>query len=166
VWLSRNVFITILGRSAWSPVNSYNAVLRESGFRPDVIHIFLERAYEKDLDTVVACFQILNESFDVGAEIFPETVDDVDFRTAGRRITELVGQCKQGGDTVAIDITPGRKSMVVSALIPAVRHNVDHVFYLSIDSLENASKPYMMIPLPRQQLVDFNEAGGGDAGDR
>ena len=56
---------------------------------------------------------------------------------------------------MAIDITPGRKTLVSAALIPAVKLRLEHVFYLAVKELED--KPYMMIPLANQQLRDFME---------
>jgi len=31
---------------------------------------------------------------------------------------------------------------------------VDHIFYLRIDSLRNADRPYILIPVEGQQIID------------
>ncbi len=150
-------YITILGRSTWALVNTYYAVLSEKAYYPDLVYIFAEDIYADQLDKAIKGIEILSEEFGFKPEIKQEIVREADFVEAGLKITSLIKDLKQNGYRVAIDITPGRKALVAGALIPISKIGVDHVFYLAIKTLDNASKPYKMIPLSIQELRDFVE---------
>ncbi|WP_370575578.1 hypothetical protein, partial [Methanomethylovorans sp.] len=64
-------------------------------------------------------------------------------------------QRKKEGDTIAVDITPGKKTLVAGTLLPINLSDVDHIFYLSVK--ETLPRPYMMIPCQMQQMNDFKE---------
>jgi hypothetical protein len=64
---------------------------------------------------------------------------------------------RTAGNEVAIDITPGRKAIISSALLSAWQKQVDHVFYLYLEDMRNASNPYPMIPFHLQHFVDLKE---------
>jgi hypothetical protein len=115
--------------------------------------------YEDNLGKVVEALKILSEEFGFNPDIERRIVDEADFVSAGKEIFAIVKNLKENNFTVAIDITPGRKALVAAALIPAIKMNIEHVFYLSIKNLDNVSKPYMMIPLQIQHLRDFAEEG-------
>jgi len=155
--MHKKVYITILGRSTWALINTYYAVLAEKSYYPDIVYIFAEDIYADQLDKAVKGIEILSEEFDFKPEIRQEIVKEADFVEAGLKITSLIKDLKQNGYKVAIDVTPGRKALVAGALIPISKIGVDHVFYLAIKTLDNASKPYKMIPLQIQELRDFVE---------
>lgn len=159
----KKAYITLLGRSAWAVLNTYYAVLVEKSYYPDTIHIFSEKSYSEDLENIIEEMKVLSEEFGFEPEIDSTIIEDNDFITAVRKIGELVKGLKEQGCSVAIDITPGRKTLVSAALIPAVKLRLEHVFYLAVKELED--KPYIMIPLANQQLRDFmEEAEAGRAG--
>ena len=84
---------------------------------------------------------------------------DSDFVGAGKKISALVKGLKARGGKVALDITPGRKALVAGALLSTADIQLDHVFYLLIDTLRDAAKPYPMIPFHLQHLNDFADIG-------
>jgi hypothetical protein len=153
--LTKRAYITNLGRSTWALVNTYYAVLREKNYFPDNVCIFTEQTYQPELDKVKAAVEILSEEFGLKVEIETKVVHDWDFLAAGKEIFNTVKAFKDNGYKVAIDITPGRKALVVAALITGIKVNIDYVFYLAIRSTENAAKPYMMIPRQIQNIRDF-----------
>jgi hypothetical protein len=153
-------YVTILGRSTWALINTYYAVLMEKAYYPDSVYIYAEDVYAEELEKAVEGIKILSEEFEFMPEIHAKTVSEADFIKAGKEISQLIKKLREEGCGIAIDITPGRKALVAAALIPAVKHRMDHVFYLAVKRLE--SKPYMMIPLSIQQLKDFMEAGGNE----
>ncbi|MDI3498308.1 hypothetical protein [Archaeoglobus sp.] len=151
----KRAYITLLGRSAWAVLNTYYAVLVEKSYYPDTIHIFAEKSYAEDLDSIIEGMRALSEEFEFKPEISSTIIEDNDFITAVEKIGEMVKELKKQGCSVAIDITPGRKPLVSAALIPAVKLRLEHIFYLAVKKLE--PKPYMMIPIANQQLRDFME---------
>ncbi len=154
----KRAYITILGRSVWALLNTYYAVLMEKSYYPDSVYIYAEDIYAEELEKAAEGIKILSEEFGFTPEIHAEIVNEADFIKAGKEISQLIKKLKEEECSIAIDITPGRKALVAAALIPAVKHRMDHVFYLAVKRLE--PKPYMMIPLSIQQLKDFMEAGG------
>jgi hypothetical protein len=130
-------------------------VLREKEFYPDEVYIFTEKTYQLELDKAKSAIRILSEEFGFEPKVNTHIVSDWDFLSAGKELFELVKKLKNNGYNVAIDITPGRKPLVVAALITGIKVQIDHVFYLAIKSTEDAAKPYMMIPLQIQQIRDF-----------
>ena len=155
--MPKKAYITMLGRSTWALVNSYYAVLEKMKYFPDSIFIFTEKTYENELEKAENALQTLSKHFGFQSTIHQEVIEEADFLQAGRRISEVVRDLKGKGFEVAVDITPGRKALVAGALIPLSKIEVDHVFYILIDTVEDASKPYMMIPLQIQHLNDFME---------
>ena len=155
--MTKNAYLTTLGRSTWAMVNAYYAVLRNNKFNPDNVCIFTEETYQSELEKAISGIKIISQEFGINPEIDSRVVSDWDFLAAGKEIFGLVKKLKENGYCVAIDITPGRKALVVAALITGIRVKIDHVFYLAIRTTEDAAKPYMMIPLQIQQLRDFME---------
>lgn len=150
------VYVTLLGRSGWAVLNTYYAVLREEMFAPQEIHIFTESAEAPLLGPVIDGLTRITNAFDIAAKIAPPVViPDGDFFKAGQQILDLVRDCRTEGKRVAIDITSGRKALVVGALVPLRDIGIDHIFYLDITTTEGNALPYMMIPLPIQRLRDF-----------
>lgn len=154
---SKNVYITLLGRSVWALINTYYAVLQETDFRPDEIHVFAEEPFANEDEKVRQGMEILTEDFGFDTKIEFSVVPEADFVKAGLEISSFIRKLKEEGATVAVDITPGRKSMVAGTLLPIDIGSLDHVYYLAIDQLEGVSKPYMMIPHQIQHIEDFIE---------
>ncbi len=153
---SESVYITILGRSIWALVNSYYAVLQETSITPEKIIVVAEEQYTEYLDTATEAIGCVGSTFNCESTI-GSMVATGNFNKIGDQFFKLVQEHKQDNWHISIDVTPGRKALVTAALIPAVRIGVNNIFYLDIASLENAAKPYMMLPLRIQHLRDFME---------
>ncbi len=157
-----NVYITLLGRSTWALLNSFYASVDE-GYEPDLVHVFVEEGFLEELEKVVGGLEIIGEGFGVSPEIETHVISDVDFVRASREIRDILLDLLEGDNLVSIDITPGRKALVTAALLSMndlsrkEGLNVDNVFYLAIDSVEGAAKPYYMIPFEIQDLRDMME---------
>jgi hypothetical protein len=161
------IYITMLGRSVWAVLNSYYAVLREKEFFPDEIVLFAEGQINgeltKDIDTTIHGLEILSEKFNISPLVRYEVVSececevnsDNDFMKMVQCIVELIKDRKNAGDVVAVDITPGKKTLVAGTLLPINLSLIDHVFYLSVKDI--IPRPYTMIPYQIQQLNDFKE---------
>ena len=150
-------YITMLGRSVWALVNSFYAVLKEAKYYPDSIYVFSEDAYKGELEKAVNAIKILSAEFGFSPNIKCEVVQEANFYDAGMKISSTVKELKAKGFEIALDVTPGRKALVAGSLVSLSKIGVDHIFYLKISSLDDASRPYFMIPLQTQQLHDFIE---------
>lgn len=156
---SEPAYITFLGRSLWAMLNAYHAVLRERGYRPKIVHIFAEELFASNLERAREGIAIVSRRYDFMPEIRCTVLKSADYHNACQEISGCVKGFRDEGRRIALDITPGRKALVVGAIVSSLE-SCDHIFYLAIDSLEGAAKPYLMIPLQRQHLKDFREEIG------
>ncbi|MDD1678151.1 MAG: hypothetical protein LUO93_03070 [Methanomicrobiales archaeon] len=154
---SETAYLTIMGRYTWALLNSYYAVLRGTSLRPTVIYVFSEEIFRDQVETVKKGLALISEAYDVQPEIHVEMLASSNIQDACQKIPKTVHDLKARGFQVALDITPGRKALITGALLSS-RDDLDHVYYLAISSVEDADKPYMMIPLLIQDLKDFKEA--------
>ncbi|WP_048152135.1 hypothetical protein [Palaeococcus ferrophilus] len=148
-------YITMLGRSSWATINSYYAVLMRENYRPERIYIVVEEAYRSKLEKTEEALRIISEAFGINPEIESVVIENASFLEAEKRVVPIIRKLKSEGFEVAVDITGGRKAVVVGTLIKGLHEGIDHVYYLAITELSFADRPYMMIPLHVQHLRDF-----------
>ena len=155
--MALRVYITMTGISKWPVLNSLWAAICCKGYLPDKIYIFTSRGRLAEAQSLSSWIRTLTESY--GKRIVPALVeiDEGDFTSSGKKITSLMEQERTAGNEVAIDITPGRKAIISSALLSAWQKQVDHVFYLYLEDMRNAANPYPMIPFHLQHFVDLKE---------
>jgi hypothetical protein len=158
----KSAYVTLLGRSSWSLLNTYYAILNQGKFSPDIIHIFVEDLYKDKLEKVLKGLQLLNESFGIHPTIDTTIVNSDEIISAKSSLNKYLKDLKNDGFTIALDITPGRKALVAAALISAEKIGVNHIFYLAVDSIEDI--PLLMKPGTILHLHDYlheHVAGGG-----
>jgi len=92
-------------------------------------------------------------------EVSVGRVDDV-YKKVSRTLDE-----EEQDNEMALDITPGRKAMVLGSLLAGWKDGkmsrFEHVFYLYIESLRNASRPFMLIPMSVQRCHDIPRESRG-----
>jgi hypothetical protein len=129
----------MLGRSIWSVLNSYYAVLKEKQYYPDEIILFTEGkktdTLKSNTKTTTTGLKIISENFGITPRIKSEHLSEIeydieygDFIKAGKEISKLIQKRKKDGDTVAIDITPGKKNPRRRSLTPyTYRRSRSHI---------------------------------------
>ena len=139
----------MLGRSIWAVLNSYYAVLKEKQYYPDDIILIAETIpdpeHARDLELTKQGLALTSSHFGITPAIHHQVISEVEcevesddeFIKAVQCISCLIKEHKKAGDTVALDITPGRKTLVTGALLPITLSDVDHVFYLSVKDITN-----------------------------
>lgn len=146
-------FITFVGRSEWAVVNSFWAVLFHEGVRPGKIHIITR---EDNLERANKCkegIKVILKGYDIESEIeINETDLDEDLSHSADMVKKI---CLEDDTPKILDITGGTKGVTSGALIRAVECDVSRIYYLFIDSLEDADRPYLDIPLPRQKVYQM-----------
>ena len=150
----KSVYITLMGRSGWAVVNSFYASIIETDYRPDEIFVIYEKAYQESVKPVMKGLELIQETYGE-SNIQGKIVPDWDTITAGKAALDLVNAAKEDGASVALDITGGRKALVSGSLLALKNSKLEHVYYLAIDSLEGAARPYPLIPKRHQQLFDI-----------
>lgn len=151
------VYITMTGISKWPVLNSLWAAVCCKEYLPDKIYLFVTRGREGDARTLADWIATLTDSYGKRVEPILKEIDEGDFASSGRKITAVMDEERNAGNEVAIDITPGRKAIISSALLSAWQKQVDHVFYLYLEDMRNAANPYPMIPFHLQHFVDLKE---------
>jgi hypothetical protein len=155
--MALKVYITMTGISRWPVLNSLWAAICCKGYSPDKVYLFVTRGREGDARILADWITILTESYGKRAELILKEIDEGDFASSGRKITGVMDEERSAGNEIAIDITPGRKAIISSALLSAWQKQVDHVFYLYLEDMRNAANPYPMIPFHLQHFVDLKE---------
>lgn len=148
-----NVLITMLGRSIRGLVNSFWASMREFDYVPDRIHIITSMTNSEDISKAAVSLRVVLQAFGSQAEIFIEPVVGGDVGSVSTMVRELLERYRESGDRIAIDVTSGTKDLVLGSIANDLG-GVDHIFYLRIDSLRNADRPYLLIPVERQRMID------------
>jgi hypothetical protein len=155
--MAQKVYITMTGISMWPVLNSLWAAICCKGYSPDKIYLFVTKGREQEARTLSRWISDLTESYGKRVEPITKEIDEGDFTSSGKKINSVMEEERSAGNEVAIDITPGRKAIISSALLSAWQKQVDHVFYLYLEDMRNASNPYPMIPLHLQHFVDLKE---------
>jgi hypothetical protein len=148
-------YLTLLGRSSWSLINSYYAVVEEQSYFPDSVKIYSES--KNKTEHITEALKVISKEYSFNPSIEVTLVSEGTFINAGNIIGTDLKTFKEKGYETALDITPGRKPLVAGAILSASKQNADHIYYLMIDSTEDADKPYTLIPRKRQILIDFVE---------
>ena len=146
----------MIGRSVWGLVNSSWASMRQFDYVPDRVHIITSMANGEDTSKAAASLRVVLHAFGSHAEIFIEPVVGGDIGSVSTMVRELLERYRERGDRIAIDVTSGTKDLVLGSIANDLS-GVDHIFYLRIDSLRNADRPYILIPVERQQIIDVFE---------
>lgn len=147
------ILITLLGRSVWGLVNSSWASMRTYEFIPDRVHIIDAGTDGGDAEEASRRLQILLHGFNVDANVSIEKVEAGNIGSVSFTIKRLIDRYRADGHFIAIDVTSGTKDLVLGSLMNDLA-GVDHIFYLRIDSLRNADRPYILIPVEGQQMID------------
>ena len=142
------------GRSSWASLNTYYSVLKKTSSRPDLVWVCTESIYEDKLAPLVEGIKIISTGFDFTPKTRTTVLSEGDIVEAGMEIGGLVNSLKKEY-SVSLDITSARKALVAGALLSTTDNRPDHIYYLKIDTLNDISKPYPMIPIQHHELVDF-----------
>ncbi len=150
----KSIYITLMGRSGWAVVNSFHASIIETDYRPDEIFVIYENTYKESVKPVMKGLELIQETYREH-NVQGKTVPDWDTIAAGNAALDIVNAAKDDGARVALDITGGRKALVAGSLLALKNSKIDHVYYLAIDNLEGAARPYPVIPKRHQRLFDI-----------
>jgi CRISPR/Cas system-associated protein Csm6 len=144
----------MMGRSHWSLFNSVWAMSRTMDFVPERVHILTAGCDKNAADKAALMVRGLLSELKSGAEVLVQVISEEDASEIADKVKKLATMEKEQGNQVALDVTPGKKTMIIGAIL-ASSNLVDHVFYLHIESLKNADRPFLEIPLSVQHSHDF-----------
>lgn len=153
------VLITMMGLSTWGLFNSIWANVRKHQFVPERIYL-LRREEEPRFECTKNMIMALMEDYSPHCEFIPIRIKGDDVYEVRDKVREIAAKEKASGNEVALDVTPGRKGVVLGAVLAGWDKDIfDHLFYLYIESLRNANRPYLLIPFPLQHPHDIISEG-------
>jgi len=160
------VLITMMGRSTWGLFNAVWADIRERDYLPDRVHVLTAGCDREAAEQAAKMLRILLHEHGSPAEVRLEVIDEESMKQVSTSVRRIVEEERRQGHTVALDVTPGKKEVVLGTLISGPRHSYDKVFYLHIETLKHADRPYVEIPLEAQHSHDIlQEILGSQAGE-
>ena len=149
------VLLTMMGRSAWGLFNSVWSDIRQFDYLPDKVYVLTAGCEAARGQMAKDMLTVLLREHGSKADVELVDVQGHDIKEIGQRVNEIIGAENALGNEVAVDVTPGSKAAVLGTVIGAGKVKVDHIFYLYIASLQNASRPYLEIPLDLQSSHDL-----------
>lgn len=151
-----NVLITLLGRSGWGLFNSVWAMIRTHDYVPGKVYLITDGCQMPVAEQVRTMLEVLLGEYEEHPEIEIVPLKGDLIMEVAEIVREIAEKEKGRGNTIALDVTPGTKSLVMGAVIPGMNRKLfDHVFYLYIESLKNAARPYITIPVSIQHDREF-----------
>ncbi len=149
------VLLTMMGRSIWGLFNSVWSNIRQFDYLPDKVYVLTAGCETARGQMARDMLVLLLKEHGSPADVELVEVPGDDVKEIGNTVNEIIGAENERGNEVAVDVTPGTKATVLGTVIGAGKVKVDHIFYLYIESLQNASRPYLEIPLDLQSSHDL-----------
>jgi len=148
-------FITFVGRSEWAVVNSFWAILFHKEIKPSKVHILFRSSDEERAGLCIEGLNQILEAEEIDCAIETHEVKErFDLMGPAKIVEEIMRESKE--NKIVLDITPARKFMASGSLVQAMKRDIEDVYYLYIDEVDEAAKrPYLDIPLPRQELLEM-----------
>jgi len=148
-------FITFVGRSEWAVVNSFWAILYHKEIKPSKVHILFRSSDEERAELCIEGLNQILEIKEIDCTIEKHEVEErFDLMCPANIVEEIMAESEE--NKIILDITPARKFMASGSLVQAMKRDIEDVYYLYIDEVDEAAKkPYLDIPLPRQELLEM-----------
>lgn len=164
------ILITLMGPSSWGLFNSLWGMIRSHNFVPGKVYILGREDDRVDFEIVSRMIAPLLREYGSNADIIFEAVEGDSVNDAYQRVAKILENEKGEKNEMALDVTPGRKAAVLGSMLAGWEGGdmrvflFDHVFYLYIESLRNASRPYILIPISIQHSHDVVKENRGEKG--
>lgn len=156
------VWISTVGWSSFAVINPLWAAcfLEQEYFIPEKV-VLLNNATKnetirKNCQIVKSWIEQILKEYDVEKPIFKFVNADEDNMNEFTEVFKQQFQ-KYKNDTVAIDMTPGRKFMSSIAMSIAIKNKVEKLYYLHLWGREYQDLPFIKIPLINQKLINIME---------
>lgn len=128
----------------------------EDGYVPSTIRLLSNPTVESRLETITDLLSMVVTAYgNSNATVEITALDhETDFDGIVEHFYEPIRESDEG-DSVAIDVTPGRKFMSAIAFQVGMKHEATHVYYNHLASEEYFGKVYSTIPRTATELIDF-----------
>ena len=141
-------------------VNPLAAACTERGYVPDEVRVLDNPGVHDRVARTVDLLETVVDAHDGATTVETTRLDE---ETAFRAIVDHFQsgiETADPDDTVAFDVTPGRKFMSAIAFQAGFQFEADHVFYLHVASGDLFGRVYPDLPKTATTLYDFREVFG------
>ena len=130
----------------------------DRGYVPDEAWILSNPGVAESVGDASDQFEIIIEAFDGDADVSVHTLDyETNFRGIIEFYRSTIEEARDNDDTIAVDVTPGRKFMSAITFQAGFKYNADHVFYFHRKAGGYPGSFYPEIPRTATDLIDFKE---------
>lgn len=130
----------------------------DQGYVPDEVHILSNPGVADPVAEAVTKFEVIIDAYGGDAEVEAyELEQETDFREIVDFHRSTIEAAQEHDDTIAIDVTPGRKFMSAIGFQAGFRFGADHVFYFHRKAGSYYGQFYPEIPRTATDLIDFTE---------
>lgn len=130
----------------------------DRGFVPDQAQILSNPGVADSVATASEMFDTIIDAYDGDADISQYSLEhETDFSDIIDFYRSAIETAKDNGDTIAIDVTPGRKFMSAIAFQAGFQFGADHVYYFHRKAGGYHGQFYAEIPRTATDLIDFKE---------
>ena len=159
-----NIWISNVSITRFAGVNTLWAAITKDGYIPERVHLLADEVVRQKghLDQAIADVSTLIKGYGRPVESITHDIVEIEFMKLAEGLRNIVYDEKQTGNTVAIDMTPGRKYMSAFAMYMGVAkdltHKADRIYYLHIQDLkQHRGKPFPLIPSSLMTLYDIKK---------
>ncbi|WP_338742427.1 hypothetical protein [Haloplanus salilacus] len=130
----------------------------DRGYVPDEVLVLSNPGVAESVADATDRFEVIVDAYGNDAAI---ATHDLENETAFRKIIEFyrstIEAAREADDTIAVDVTPGRKFMSAIAFQAGFKFDADHVFYFYRKSGGYYGQFFAEIPRTATELIDFKE---------
>jgi hypothetical protein len=130
----------------------------DSGYVPDEATILSNPGVAESVAAASDNFETILEAYGGDPTVTQQRLDhETDFQSIIEYYRTAIEAARDNGDTVAIDVTPGRKFMSAIAFQAGFRFEADHVYYFHRKAGDYRGQYYPEMPRSATDLIDFTE---------
>ena len=130
----------------------------DNGFVPDEARILSNPGVADSVAAASEMFETIIDAYGGDATVSKHSLEtETDFAGIIAFYQSTIEAARENGDTIAVDVTPGRKFMSAIAFQAGFRFGADHVYYFYRKSGDYYGDLYAEIPRTATELIDFTE---------
>ena len=130
----------------------------DGGYVPDEVWVLSNPGVADYVAEATERFEVIIDAYGGEADVSTHKLDDeTNFRGIIEFYRSTIEAARENGDTIAVDVTPGRKFMSAIAFQSGFKFDADHVYYFHRKSGGYYGQFYAEIPRTATDLIDFKE---------
>lgn len=130
----------------------------DRGYVPDEARILSNPGVADSVAVTSDMFDVIIDAYGGDADVHKHRLDrETDFQGIIDFYRSAIETADENGDTIAVDVTPGRKFMSAIAFQAGFRFGADHVYYFHRKAGGYYGQFYSEIPQTATDLIDFTE---------